>query len=141
MLSTELDGALHALGAALATNPALEAELVARWLPRVVARPKLGELPAELVTACNRLLAEIPAITQSPAGVTALAPLFADVRGIPLLAFCAASTARRNVRIAPLLVAASREPVLAERAVAVARDRVVQGPLLDALSSAPLLGD
>jgi len=141
MLSTELDGALHALGGALATNPALEAELVARWLPRVVARPKLGELAAELESACGRVLAELPALTQSPAGVTALAPLFADARGVPLLAFCAASTARRNVRLAPLLVAASREPLLAERAVAVARDRVVQGPLLDALSSAPLLGE
>jgi serine/threonine-protein kinase len=141
MLSAELDGAFHALGAALATNPALEAELVARWLPRAVARPSLGELPAELEAACIRLLEELPPITQSTAGITALSPLFADVRAVPLLAFCAASTARRDVRLAPLLVAASREPVLAERAQAVARDRVVQGPLLDALSSAPLLGE
>ncbi|HEV8549420.1 MAG TPA: serine/threonine-protein kinase [Polyangiaceae bacterium] len=140
MLTESLDGALRALATAFVENPVVEAELVARWLPRAVVRPTLGELSAELIAASSRVLAELPAITQDPAGVSALSPLFADARALPLLAWCAASTSRRDVRLAPLLVAASTHPELAERVVAIARDRVAQGPLLDALSSAPLIG-
>src|SRR4051812_5814221 len=140
MLTESLDGALRALATAFVENPVVEAELVARWLPRAVVRPALGELSADLLAASSRVLAELPAITREATGITALSPLFADARALPLLAWCAASTSRRDVRLAPLLVAASAHPELAERVIAIARDRVAQGPLLDALSSAPLIG-
>ena len=140
MLSEQLDGALRALAASLAERPDLEAELVTRWLPRAVVRRAPGELSPELAKAAARVLEELPAITLTTTGITLLAPLFGDSRGVPLLAWCAASTSRRDVRLAPLLVAALGHAELAERVVAIARDRVTQGPLLDALSAAPLLG-
>ncbi|HTQ03459.1 MAG TPA: serine/threonine-protein kinase [Polyangiaceae bacterium] len=113
---------------------------MASLLPRSAAPRSTPELTPDVRSAAQRLAEELPAVTQSEAGVTALSPLFADERAVPLLAFCAASTARRDVRLAALLTAARRHPELAERIVAIARDRVVSGPLLDALGCAPLLG-
>ncbi|HSU38102.1 MAG TPA: serine/threonine-protein kinase [Polyangiaceae bacterium] len=140
MLSEALAGALTTLARALGSEPGLEAGLVSRWLPRSAARRSTPDLGAGLDEAATRVATELPAVTQTDAGVTALSAFFADERAVPLLAWCAASTARRDVRLAPLLPAALRHAALAERAVAVARDRVVAGPLLDALACAPLLG-
>jgi serine/threonine-protein kinase len=140
MLSEALAGALTTLARALEDNPGLEAGLVARWLPRSAARRSTPELGAALDEAAARVANELPAVTQTDAGVSALSALFKDERAVPLLAWCAASTARRDVRLATLLPAASANPQLAERVVAVARDRVVAGPLLDALACAPLMG-
>jgi len=56
------------------------------------------------------------------------------------LAWCAANTWRRDVKLAPHLATAVQAGFL-EEARQVARTRVVEGPLLDALACAPLLGD
>src|SRR5689334_25325709 len=125
MLSDALAGALTLLGSSLAAQPKLEASLVSAWLPRTTAQGAKPELASDIASAVARVTEELPAVTQSVAGITALAALFADERGLPLLAFCAASTFRRDVRLAPLLAAAAQQPFLAERVVAVARDRVV----------------
>jgi serine/threonine-protein kinase len=140
MLPEVLADAIATLAGALREDPGLEAGLVASLLPRSAAPRSTPELNPSVRAAAARLAEELPAVTQSEAGVTALAPLFADERAVPLLAFCAASTARRDVRLATLLPVAARHPELAERIVAIARDRVVSGPLLDALRCAPLLG-
>src|SRR3954470_19364575 len=140
MLSEALAGALTTLVRALGSEPGLEAGLVSRWLARSAARRSTPDLGTGLDEAATRVASELPAVTQTDAGVTALSALFADERAVPLLAWCAASTARRDVRLAPLLPAALRHAELAERAVAVARDRVVAGPLLDSLAWPALLG-
>jgi serine/threonine-protein kinase len=140
MLPEVLADAIATLAGALREDPGLEAGLVASLLPRSAAPRSTPELNPSVRAAAARLAEELPAVTQSEAGVTALLPLFADERAVPLLAFCAASTARRDVRLATLLPVAARHPELAERIVAIARDRVVSGPLLDALRCAPLLG-
>jgi serine/threonine-protein kinase len=141
MLSDALAGALATLGSALSSQPELEAGLVASFLPRTAARGGAPDLPPEVASAVQRVADELPQVTLSDAGLEALAPLFADQRALPLLAWCGASTFKRDVRLATLLAAAARYDGLAERAVAVARDRVVAGPLLDALRCAPLLGN
>ena len=140
MLPAVLADAIATLAGALKEDPGLEAGLVASLLPRSAAPRSTPELTPAVRAAAARLAEELPAVTQSEAGVTALSPLFADERAVPLLAFCAASTARRDVRLATLLPVAARQPELSERIVAIARDRVVSGPLLDALGCAPLLG-
>ncbi len=140
MVPEVLADAIATLAGALREDPGLEAGLVASLLPRSAAPRSTPELTPALRAAVVRLAEELPAVTQSEAGVTALSPLFADERAVPLLAFCAASTARRDVRLATLLSVAARHPELGERTVAIARDRVVSGPLLDALACAPLLG-
>jgi eukaryotic-like serine/threonine-protein kinase len=90
------------------------------------ARPELEQAVRDLVDAGD---------------ADVLRALLADPVGDVLLAWCAASAGRRDLRLAPLLAAAADQPALHDWAVDAARARVVEGPLLDALACAPLLGD
>jgi serine/threonine-protein kinase len=90
------------------------------------ARPELEQAVRELIDAGD---AEV------------LRALLAEPVGDVLLAWCAASAGRRDVRLAPLLAVAADQPALHDWVIDAARARVVEGPLLDALACAPLLGD
>lgn len=57
------------------------------------------------------------------------------------MAWCVASTWRRDVVIGKLLALAAAHPPFRQRVALAARGRVIEGPLLDALACAPLLGD
>ncbi len=98
--------------------------------------PKLSDA---LRKAADELVAALPALTQSEPGT--LIALLDGPHAEILLAWCAASTWRRDTSMNPLLVAAMKRPAIAERAAKIARDRVVEGPLRDSIACAPLLGD
>ncbi|MBX3187822.1 MAG: serine/threonine protein kinase [Labilithrix sp.] len=100
-----------------------------------------SELEGDLRAAVDTLGAELPPLTRSADGATALGALFAGDDGGALLTWCAATTWRRDADVAKLLAAAAAEPRLRDRALAVARERVVEGPMNDALACAPLLGE
>lgn len=85
-------------------------------------RPELGAIVAELTPAT------LGASFEGPAGEA-------------VLAWCASSAWRRDLRTAPLLAIAAKHAPLYDAVVEAARARVVEGPLLDALECAPLLGD
>ncbi len=76
-------------------------------------------------------------IARAEGDAASLAPLFAEPAGEVVLAWCAASTRRRDVELARILALAAQAGSL-EEARAAARSRVVEGPLLDALACAPL---
>jgi serine/threonine-protein kinase len=126
------------LAATLAAHPELEDAVRARWRPG--ERPASG-LPADARAAADRLAVELPALTLSDEGLTALGELLARPGGEILLSWCSASAWRRDTRVAPLLALAAAQPALRVRVSSVAGDRVVGGPLRDALACAPLLGD
>jgi hypothetical protein len=145
MLSEQAQDALSALAVSLAAQPELDEAMRLRWRGRArdgTTERLTAPLPADLSAAADVLGSALPALTQAAGEVTALGDLFADpTGGAVLLAWCAASTSRRDARLARLLAIAATHPGFRDRVASVARDRVVEGPLLDALECAPLLGD
>ncbi|MDF2692226.1 MAG: Serine/threonine protein kinase [Labilithrix sp.] len=143
MLPVPVQGAFSRLTEAVGSDPKLIEALQARWGGG--ARHPRGrvanDLSADIGATLDLLETELPTLTQSKDDAAVLAKVFAGPSAEVLLAWCAASTWRRDVRLAPLLAAARELPEFHERAVAIARERVVDGPMLDALACAPLLGD
>ncbi len=135
-----MNPALSTLTEAILARPELGAVLGARWRRRGPAEDGDASLSEEIRDAANRLAQTLPAATQSDPQVASLGALFDEPEGEVLLAWCAASVWRADVRLAPLLAMAAARPSLRDSVALVARDRVVQGPLLDALACAPQLG-
>jgi serine/threonine-protein kinase len=143
MLSAQLQTALAALTASMASFPELEEALGVRWRGgnREGGQFHLAvEITAEQRAAADAVAAELPALSRSDAGVASLGEILASPEGAVVLAWCAASAWRRDVRMAPLLSVAARKG-LGAKAATVARGRVVEGPFMDALACAPLIGD
>ncbi len=141
MLPEQLQAAFSTL-AVIATDADLGDAACARW--RESGRGGAAEHPQEALSkelsdAADELGAALPELTHTEAA--ALGALFGDPAGEVLLAWCSASTWRRDTVMSGLLALAATKPELAARAVLVARERVVEGPLLDAITCAPLLGD
>jgi serine/threonine-protein kinase len=134
MLSDQVKAALSAL-VAIESDSELAERVADRW--RHGARSEV-ELTPEARAAAERLELDLPPLTTSDEGTAALVAATAEPAGGVILAFCEASTARRDLRLAPFLErAAAKHP---ERVRAIARQRVIEGPLQDALSCAPLFG-
>jgi serine/threonine-protein kinase len=96
-------------------------------------------LSKEMRVAADEIANALPAMTRDASD--ALVALLDGERADVLLAWCAASTWRRDTQMTAVLTAAESRDALRERAIAIARDRVVEGPMLDAIACAPLLGD
>jgi serine/threonine-protein kinase len=144
MLSDPVQGALNTLTDLFTTRPALVEPVRSRW--RAGSRADVYEgldsvVPEDVATAADDLSAAMAALTHSDEGLAALTAIFEQPTGEALLAWCAASTWRRDVQMARLLAKAATQPGLRDRVPAIAHDRVVEGPLVDALACAPLLGD
>jgi hypothetical protein len=144
MLPESVQGALNTLTDLFATRPALVDAVRSRW--RAGSRADVYEgldsvVPEDVASASDAFAAAMPALTQSDADVTLLGELFATPSGETLLAWCGASTWRRDVQMARLLAMAATQPATRDRVPAIAHDRVVEGPLVDALGCVPLLGD
>ncbi len=143
MLSPQILDAFSLLAERLADRPDLEEATRWRWrspthLPaHVPAERKLAE---DLCAAADLIGDSLPALTRTEEEVAALGALFNEPAAATLVAWCAASVWRRDVRLAGLLAIGAARPALREPIARVARDRVVEGPLLDALGCAPLLG-
>jgi serine/threonine-protein kinase len=134
MLSDQAKSALSKLGAAIEERADLADALRARWRAG-------GPVPDDLGSAADTLGAELAGQTHADEDAAALGELFAEPAGEVLLAWCAASTWRRDVRLAKLLATPSARARFGEKLTAVVRDRVIEGPLPDALACAPLLGE
>ena len=133
-IPTQLETDVAAVAAALA-EPQRAQALRARW-----QGARTGELPAEVAAAADRMAAELPKLTGSEDGHLVLGGLLEHGGAPGLLAWCAASAGRGDIRVARLLTLAAPQPGLLERVTAAARDRVLAGPLVDALACVPLLG-
>lgn len=143
MLSPQAEQAFSTLAAALVGQPELEEAVRDRW--RIRLRVSAGSqpdrvLPPALGAAADSLARELPPLTHTDEGVSALAERFASPSGALLLLWCYASTWRKDIELSALLGKARAIPGYEERVAAVAADRVIEGPLLDALGCAPLLG-
>jgi hypothetical protein len=138
MLADPAQSALSTVAAALTAAPGLLDAVRRRF--REGARAPAGDLDAELRRAVDALSPAL-ALESLGEGAAALADAFAGPTGEVLVAWCEASTRRRDVELATLLHAAVKRPRLRERVRSAARARVVEGPLRDALACAPLLGD
>lgn len=138
MTVAELETAVEALTEATSRSPELEESVRARW--RSPSPPATG-LDRELAEAADVLSRELPRLSETSTGISALSPLLAGRGGPVVLSWCSAGAWRSDALIAPILVAASQQPTLSARVAAAAGDRVVAGPLADALRCAPLLGD
>jgi hypothetical protein len=138
MVPDSVKRALHTL-VVITTDAEAREATSARW--RAAKRPVEGEskLSAEVRAAADEVAAALPALTQT--AMTALTAMLDGPEADVLLAWCGASTWRRDAAMAPLLAAAVLRPALVARAIDVARERVVEGPLLDSIACAPLLGD
>jgi len=122
--------------ASITTDEALMNGARARW--RADGRGETS-LDTEKRAAVDELAAALPAMTkESP---DALVAMLDGPEGPVILAWCAASTWRRDAHMATLLAAAHAKDALRERAIGIARERVVEGPMHDAIACAPLLGD
>jgi hypothetical protein len=124
--------------------PEIAAALAARFrrAGRVGATNAIeATLPTDLCMAADRLGIELPPLTLSESDVVELGKLFQEPAGDILLAWCAATTWRRDTQLAGLLRRAATHERHRDRVTAIAHDRVVAGPLVDALGCAPLLGD
>ena len=141
MLDPKAKEALNRLAAGVADHPGLFDALRTHWQPG--ARPGDDVTMAPDVKAAANTLSELlPPMTRTDAGVAALGEVFKeDAAGEVLLAWCAASTWRRDAVISKLLSLAAAQKHFRQRAALAARGRVIEGPLLDALACAPLLGD
>ena len=141
MLDPKAQEALNQLAASVADQPGLLDALRAHWAPG--ARPSEGDAMAPATRAAANALSDLlPPMTTTEDGVAALGQLFKeDAVGDVLMAWCVASTWRRDAVIAKLLSLAAGQKNFRQRAALAARGRVIEGPLLDALACAPLLGD
>jgi len=143
MLSPPAEEAFSTLATSLAGQPELEEAVRDRWRIRLrvsAASQHDRVLPEALRAAADLLASELPSLTHTAPGLSALAERFASPSGSLLLLWCYASTWRKDIELAPLLAKARAVPGYEERVAAVAADRVIEGPLLDALGCAPLLG-
>ncbi len=147
MITDDVRSALATIAAHIEADPEVAAALdtgrASAFAARSVRVRDIAErpsIPSEVAAAAALAGSEIPPLTKTDEGITALSSLFSDLIGEALLLLCSASTWRRDMAMAKLLRAASAKPRLRERARVVARARVVEGPLLDALSCAPLIG-
>lgn len=138
MLPEKAQAALSTLTTALTLRPELSEEVRKRW--RAGLREAVPDLPSDLLAAADVLGEALPAFTRTEEDVAVLAKLFAEPSGEVLIAWCTASTWRRDACIAPLLPFAAKAG-FREEVAAAARHRVVEGPLFDAIACAPLLGD
>ncbi len=140
MSSDEIHESLRALAAALAAKPDLAAAFRASWQPGGAdgaAALALASLPDDVRPVVARLGATLPQLV-SGEEVFGLKGLLSEPAGDVLMAWCAATTSRRDTALARILTMAATEPSLRWRVAAIARDRVVEGPVLDALECAPL---
>jgi serine/threonine-protein kinase len=130
------------LTAVLAARPHLAGALRARWRPGGGGKGAEASeaLAVDACRAADGLGRALPALTQSNDAVATLGSLLPTPAGDVLLAWCAASAWRSDVRMSPLLALGAADPALRDRVAVAARERVVQGPLLDALGCTPLLG-
>ena len=143
MLPDNVQGALNTLTDLFSTRPTLVDAVRAQWRAGsgLDANPGLdSHVPEDVVAAADELSAAMPALTASEPQLALLCATFAEPTGAALLAWCKASTWRRDVHMARLLEAAAKESALREELPQIAHDRVVEGPLVDALACAPLLG-
>jgi serine/threonine-protein kinase len=142
MASDETHGHLRALATALAADPKLAGRFRAAWRPDGAdgaATHALAALPPDLRPPVADLRALLPRLVSEDA--PALAGLFGEPAGEVLLAWCSATTSRRDTSLARLLELAAAHGGLRERVAEIARGRIVEGPVLDALECAPLFGD
>jgi serine/threonine-protein kinase len=143
MLSAPVRGALAEL-ASLPPSTELDEALRAyfREAGRGAAATLHGAALPDGVRAAAALLSrELPKLSRDDAARPALVASFSEPAGELLLAWCAASTRRRDVELAPLLAVAATLSPLRDRVPTIARARVIEGPLADALACAPLFGD
>ncbi len=131
--------ALSQLALLVAAHPHLEDAAYSRFQAHPDKAAQDRPLPDEMRVAAALLARELPPLTKSVDACTELASLFGEPAGDVVLAWCAASTWRRDAQLAPILYAGIESTVSA-RIIDIARARVVEGPLMDALACAPLLG-
>ena len=143
MLSADILDAFATLAAARAAHPELDDAVCARWGPpeQRAAHVPAGDLPPGTGAAADLLGDALPGMTRSEGDLADLEDLLPEPEGGVLLAWCAANTARTDVRLAQILTSARTRSPLRAAVKVIARARVVEGPLLDALGCAPLLGD
>jgi serine/threonine-protein kinase len=141
MLDPKAQEALNQLATGVAEHPGLLDALRAHWAPGL--RSSEGDALAPATKAAANTISDLlPPMTTTEDGVTALGALFKeDAVGDVLMAWCVASTWRRDAVIAKLLSLAAGQKHFRQRAALAARGRVIEGPLQDALACAPLLGD
>ncbi len=140
MISPEADDAVALLLAALGRDRALEAGLGELWRAGP-GQPPPSALPPEVVRAAHTLNDALLAQLRASSDATPLTHGLGTSAAPVLLAWCHASTWRRDIALAEALTSASARPELAQRVADIASSRVLEGPLLDALCSAPLIGD
>lgn len=139
MLPKDVRRSLSALGLHVAAHPDLEDAAFAPFRAGGDIDARRHALPDAMRAAVDVLARELPKLSRSAEASVALGELFGEPLGEILLAWCAASTWRRDIELATILSVGLSSP-LADRIVEIARARVVEGPLLDALACAPLLG-
>ena len=143
MLPDPVQGALNTLTDLFSTRPALVDAVRAQWRAGsgFDANPGLdSHVPEDVVAAADELSAAMPSLTASEEHLAFLCGAISGTAGALLVAWCKASTWRRDVHMARLLMAAAKVEELREQVPQIAHDRVVEGPLVDALACAPLLG-
>ena len=138
MIPPKVEESLQTLTQSLRGQKISAERLIEHWSTR--ARDASAVLDAEHRVAADHLESNLPGLTRSKNGSARLCELFNTQLGETLLAWCASSVERADVKIAPLLTAALNSATWSKQAEAIARQRIVQGPLEDALSCAPLLG-
>ncbi len=132
MVSAHVQQTLVRVSEALSAQPDLEAAVRARLRPGAAPLP----LDPALSAAVDVLGRELVALRPDGADRADVARLLAGPGRRAMLAWCAASTARRDVTLAPWIALAG-----APDDAVLARARLVDGPLTDALACAPLVGD
>lgn len=138
MIPPKVEESLQTLTASLRDQKISVDLLVEHWSGR--SRDTTSILDQKERAAADLLENNLPGLTRSKNGSASLCELCNTQLGETILAWCASSVERADVKIAPLLTAALRSKNWSQQAEAIARRRIVQGPLEDALSCAPLLG-
>jgi len=138
MTIPELETAVHALAESMSQSPELEEAARTRWRPASSVDSRLDN---GLVEAADVLSRELPSLSQTTEGLTAMSPLLEGPNATVLLSWCSASAWRWDTYIAPMLEIATKQPAMSARISAAAGDRIVAGPLVDALQCAPFFGD
>src|SRR5258708_8074942 len=125
MLDPKAQEALNLLAAGVADHPGLLEALRAHWQPGLRPGDATGLAP-EMQAAADALTDCLPPLTRTDDGVAALGRLFGgDAAGDVLMAWCVASTWRRDAVIAKLLSHAAAQPAFGQRAALAARGRVI----------------